>query len=74
MFKSRRCLLRAYWKYSQKRLDQARKLGNKTVRQACKYGCKFDEEWAGACMLAWFGNERQTTGTDIDETDMYTLT
>ena len=74
VFKSRHCLLRAYWKYSQKKLDQARKLGNKAVKQAYSYGCKFDEEWAEACMLAWFGNERQTTGTDVDETDVYILT
>ena len=76
MFKSRHCLLHAYWKYSQKKLDQARKLGNKAVKQAYGYGCKFDEEWAEACMLAWFGNKTKTTvtGTDaLDETDMYIL-
>ena len=76
VFKSRHCLLHAYWKYSQKKLDQARKLGNKAVKQAYGYGCKFDEEWAEACMLAWFGNKTKTTvtGTDaLDETDMYIL-
>ena len=72
-FKSRRYLLHAYWKYSQMKLDQARKLGNKAVKQACSYGCKFDEEWAEACMLTWFGKESKTTGIDTDETDMYIL-
>ena len=73
MFKSRHSFLHAYWKYSQKKLDQARKLGNKAVKQAYSYGCKFDEEWAETCMLAWFGNKSKARGTDTDETDMFVL-
>ena len=70
VFKSRHCLLHAYWKYSQEKPGQARKLGSKAVKQAYSYGCKFDEEWAEACMLTWFGRDSKATGT---ETDMYIL-
>lgn len=69
VFKPRNCLLRAYWKYSQKKTAAARKLSNKAVKLAYSYGCKFDEEWMEACMLAWFGSESRVLG----HTDMFIL-
>ena len=59
VFKPRHTLLHAFWKYSQRKVERARKLGNKAIKQAYSYGCKFDEEWTEACMMAWYGNKQQ---------------
>ena len=70
VFKPRYSLLRAYWKYTRSKTAAAKQLGNKAVKLAYNYGCKFDEEWVEACMLAWFGKKREVTG----DTDMFILT
>lgn len=71
VIKPRYSLLHAYWKYTRNKMAVAKELGNKAVKLAYSYGCTFDEEWAEACMLAWFGCKREVDVTD--NTDMFIL-
>ena len=73
VFKPRHTLLRAYWKYSQRKMGRARKLGNKAVKQSYSYGCKFDEEWTEACMMAWYGNKQQDVTAASGDAGMFIL-
>lgn len=73
VFKPRHTLLRAYWKYSQKKLERARKLSSKAIKQAYSYGCKFDEEWTEACTIAWYGNKQQDIATASGDAVMFIL-
>ena len=52
-------------------MSAGKQLGNKAVKLAYSYGCKFDEEWAEACMLAWFGRKREV-GVTVSA-DMFIL-